>query len=292
MSVVLLYGGLTLFFHNLWGYQLYGLLLAIGIGTVVYIPVDRYVDDKLGKLDKPNVNKPNIILGNLKEILFVIFIVSLVAVILHLAEEIRYLPWRMADEAAEQGILKPRIDWDSPLLQQRKIIITSEINEIVSQRVVSQLLFLDSIAPTESVDLYLRTVGGNTGDMFAIIETFDLIKSEVNVYAIGDCSSAGAYILAAGTGKRFCTSATIIGIHINIDDSDEEWSRQRKGKERKIDFWNKHSELPKAFYPLKGNKFYFLNATEAKRFKIIDEIITHNKGRKPGEPTDSPESGY
>ncbi len=110
--------------------------------------------------------------------------------------------------------------------------------------------------------------------MFAIIETFSLIKSEVNVYAIGNCTSAGAYILAAGTGKRACTPATVIGIHININDSDEEWSRDRKNKERKIDFWNKHSELPKDFYPLEGDKFYYLNATEAKRFKIIDEIVT------------------
>ncbi|MCP4104617.1 MAG: ATP-dependent Clp protease proteolytic subunit [Desulfobacteraceae bacterium] len=213
-------------------------------------------------------------LSNLKEILFVIFIVSLVGVMLSLAEEIRYLPWRMIDEVAEQGILRPQIDWDSPLLQQRKIIITSGINETVSRRVVSQLLFLDSIAPNESIDLYLRTVGGQRGDTFAIIETINLIKSEVNVYAIGNCTSGGAYILAAGTGKRACTPATIIGIHINIDDSDEEWSREHKDKERLTDFWNKHSELPKDFYPLEGDKFYYLNATEAKRFKIIDEIVT------------------
>ncbi len=58
--------------------------------------------------------------------------------------------------------------------------------------------------------------------------------------------------------------------------SDKEWSKSFKNKEREIDFWDKHSDLPKAFYPLEGNKFYFLNATEAKRFKIIDEIITQN----------------
>ncbi len=262
---------ITILFLLLW------LFFNFYINILLYSRYGQLVKSENENHNKPDLKKLiNIILRNLKEILFVIFIVSLVGAILHLAREISYLPWRMVGEAAEQEILRHRIDWDNPLLQQRKIIITSGINEIVSHRVVSQLLFLDSIAPNEPVDLYLRTVGGQKGDMFAIIETINLIKSKVNVYAIGDCSSAGAYILAAGTGKRFCTPATIIGIHINIDDSDKEWSGDRKDKERETDFWNRHSELPKAFYPLKGNKFYYLNADEAKRFKIIDEIITQN----------------
>ncbi|MCP4104618.1 MAG: hypothetical protein GY749_03625 [Desulfobacteraceae bacterium] len=49
-------------FHDLLGYQAHGALFAIGIGTAIYIPVDKYVDSKFGKLDKLDVNKPNIIL--------------------------------------------------------------------------------------------------------------------------------------------------------------------------------------------------------------------------------------
>jgi ATP-dependent Clp protease protease subunit len=185
------------------------------------------------------------------------------------------------DRIAESGIAPWNFDANDPLLAQRKILIAAEINERTSKEVIYKLLYLDTVEK-KAIDVYLLTTGGWTDATFAIIDVICSISSPVNTLALGGCSSAGAMILACGTGTRYSYPNSVIMIHSNLEESQEQHSTEMIDKNRIERFWKTSAKLPDHWFPLTGDKEYYLSAQEAKEFDIIDEIMEktpHNGAR-------------
>jgi ATP-dependent Clp protease protease subunit len=185
------------------------------------------------------------------------------------------------DRIAETGIAPWNFDANDPLLAKRKILIAAEINERTSKEVIYKLLYLDTLEK-KPIDLYLLTTGGWTDATFAIIDVMCSISSPVNTLALGGCSSAGAMILACATGTRYSYPNSVIMIHSNLEESQEKHSSEIIDKNRIERFWKNSAKLPDHWFPLTGDKEYYLSAQEAKEFDIIDEIIEktpHNGAR-------------
>ena len=167
---------------------------------------------------------------------------------------------------------------DDPLLKSRTILVTANINEDTAKQVAARLLYLNAVDPHRPIDLYLSTQGGWIDSAFTIIDAMNLIQSPVNTWAIGGCYSAGALILAAGTGRRFATPNAVLMIHASLDeDSKRPYSYERLALDRYERVWRDHADLPEEWFPMVGDEEYYLSPEQALQFKLIDEIAPQAK---------------
>ena len=161
------------------------------------------------------------------------------------------------------------------LLKNRKILISNDINAITCNRIVSSLLYLNSIDSTSFIDLYIQTTGGWLDAAFSIISVIKDISAPVNTYALGGTHSSGAMILAAGTGTRKAYQNAIIMFHAGLYESDGEFGENTLDNKRIINFWERNAELPEDWLKQRKDENYYLDPEIAKTYKIIDEIISY-----------------
>lgn len=166
------------------------------------------------------------------------------------------------------------IDPADPMLEQRRIVLTTAVNEEAAQYVVSRLLYLDGVDPAEPIDLFLSTQGGWRDSAFAIVDAMRLITAPVHTWAIGGCYSAGTIVLAGGTGTRSATPNSLLMVHANVEDSADAFSSGQLGVERETRFWTARARLPKDWFPLTSDTSYYLSPEQALEYGIIDEIRT------------------
>ena len=101
----------------------------------------------------------------------------------------------------------------SRLLKDRIIILSGEIDDNLSNSIVAQLLYLDSIN-NDDISLYINSPGGSITAGMAIYDTMNFIKSDVSTICIGMAASMGAFLLSSGrSGKRFCLPNSEVMIH-------------------------------------------------------------------------------
>ena len=104
-------------------------------------------------------------------------------------------------------------DLYSKLLEDRIIMIYGEIDDNVSNIVVAELLYLDSIN-NDDISLYINSNGGSITAGMAIYDTMNFIKSDVSTICIGMCASMAAFLLSSGKkGKRCSLKNSEIMIH-------------------------------------------------------------------------------
>ena len=101
----------------------------------------------------------------------------------------------------------------SRLLKNRIILLSGEIDDNVSNSVVAQLLYLDSISH-DDISIYINSPGGSVSSGLAIYDTMNFVKSDVSTICVGMAASMGAFLLSSGKkGKRFALPNSEIMIH-------------------------------------------------------------------------------
>lgn len=102
----------------------------------------------------------------------------------------------------------------SRLLKDRIIMLGSQIDDNVANSIVSQLLFLQAQDAEKDIYLYINSPGGSVTAGFAIYDTIQHIKPDVQTICIGMAASMGSFLLSAGAkGKRFALPNAEIMIH-------------------------------------------------------------------------------
>ena len=92
----------------------------------------------------------------------------------------------------------------SRLLKDGIIFIGSPIDDGLANLVIAQMLFLEAEDPDRDILLYINSPGGSISAGFAIYDTMQFIKPDVQTYCIGQAASMAAVLLGAGAkGKRF-----------------------------------------------------------------------------------------
>ena len=182
----------------------------------------------------------------------------------------------MLESFYREGLVRSKIDYADPVLNQRNVFITTDLDEKQAQTAMRELLYLDTKEPGTAIDLYLDTTGGTGGEM---LSTFiHTLESPVNVYALDYCASAGAMVLTSATGQRYAFSTSRIIVHIlqpeELDLDDEKYSSiNQKYKVNEV-FWTTFSKLPEALYGISEERYYNFTPEEALEYGLIDEIIT------------------
>lgn len=112
------------------------------------------------------------------------------------------------------GRTKKYSDLSTKLLENNIVYLGDEIDSDVSSLIVMELIWLSTV--TEEIDLYINSPGGSVVDGIAIKDVINNLKNKgvvVNTIGLGQCSSMGAYLLAAGTGKRKLMPNTSVMVH-------------------------------------------------------------------------------
>ena len=172
-------------------------------------------------------------------------------------------------------------DLYSRLLNDRIVFINGEINDAVSNIVVSELLYLDSINH-EDIHLYINSPGGSITAGMAIYDTMNYIKSDVRTICIGLAASMGAFLLSSGTkGKRFSLPNSEIMIHQPLGGTSGQASDIKIAAERILkirdklnDILAKNTNQDIKIIEKDTERDNYMDPIDALKYGLIDKIIT------------------
>jgi len=176
----------------------------------------------------------------------------------------------------------------SRLLKERIVFLSGVINDPLANTVIAQLLFLESQDPKKDIQLYINSPGGSVSSALAIYDTMQYIKPAVSTICVGLAASGGALLLAAGTkGKRYSLPNAEIMIHqvmaggIEGQAVDIEISARHimRLKSKLSQILARHSGKPLNQVDKDTDRNYHMDAEEAKKYGIIDEVIKRKNGK-------------
>jgi len=183
------------------------------------------------------------------------------------------------------GHIERAYDIYSRLLKDRIVFLGTAISDEVANLVVAQMLFLQSDDPTKDVQFYINSPGGAVTAGLAIYDTIKFLKCQVATYCIGQASSMGAVLLAAGTkGKRHALPNARVMIHQpwgGTEGTAADISIQAKEILRTRDRLNhilsECTGKPLPIIEKDTDRDFFMSADEAKEYGIVDEVIARQK---------------
>ena len=173
----------------------------------------------------------------------------------------------------------------SRLLKERIVFLVGGVNDTAASLVTAQLLFLESENPKKEIFFYINSPGGLVTSGLGIYDTMQYIKSPVSTLCIGQASSMGSFLLAAGEkGKRFSLPNSRIMVHQpsagfqgQATDIQIHAQEIQSLKNRLNNIYSKHTgktvdEISKAL-----ERDNFMTADEAKKFGLIDSVVEKRK---------------
>lgn len=173
-------------------------------------------------------------------------------------------------------------DLYSRLLQDRIIFLTGEIDDTISNIIISELLYLDNISH-ENIYLYINSPGGAITSGMGIYDTMRFIESKVITIGVGMCASMAAFLLSSGDERYVLPNAEVM-IHQPLGGAQGQATDIKIAAERIIKLKEKlnrilsnntHQPIEKIYEDTERDNF--LNAKEAKEYGLIDDIIKKNE---------------
>jgi len=169
----------------------------------------------------------------------------------------------------------------SRLLRDRIIFLGSAIDDQVANLVIAQLLFLESEDPGKDIHLYVNSPGGEVAAGLAIYDTMQYVKPDVSTICMGQASSMGAVLLAAGAqGKRFALPNSRIMIHQPLagvqgqaSDIGIHAKEILRLRERLNGILAEHTKQPIERISQDTDRDFFMGAVEAQKYGIVDEVL-------------------
>jgi ATP-dependent Clp protease protease subunit len=169
----------------------------------------------------------------------------------------------------------------SRLLKERVIFLVGQVEDHMANLIVAQLLFLESENPDKDIHLYINSPGGSVTAGMSIYDTMQFIKPDVSTMCIGQASSMGAFLLAAGaTEKRFClpNSRTMIhqpsgGTQGQATDIHIQAQEILKTKSRLNKLLAQHTGKPVKKIAEDTERDTFMSAEESKAYGLVDQVL-------------------
>ena len=155
----------------------------------------------------------------------------------------------------------------------------------MANSVIAQILFLESQEPKKDIKLYINSPGGSVTAGLAVYDTMQYVKCDVSTICVGIAASMAATLLAAGTeGKRFILPNSEVLIHqvmggVEGQASEIEISAKHilKLRQRLDEILASHTGQKIEKIGKDTDRDYWMSASEAKEYGIVDKIINHKK---------------
>jgi ATP-dependent Clp protease protease subunit len=173
----------------------------------------------------------------------------------------------------------------SRLLKERIIFLGTPVDDAVANLLIAQLLHLESDDPEKDISIYVNSPGGEITGLFAIYDTMQYIKPDIQTICVGQAASAAAVLLGAGAkGKRFALPHSRILIHqphggaqgqaVDIEIQAKEIKRMRELLDQLLAH---HTGQTVEKVAADTDRDFIMSAPEAKEYGIIDEVITNRE---------------
>ncbi len=182
----------------------------------------------------------------------------------------------------------------SRLLKDRIIFIGTPIDDHVANIVIAQMLFLQMEDAKKDISIYINSPGGSVTAGLAIYDTMQFVTCDVNTYCVGIAASMGAVLLSAGTkGKRFALPNSDIMIHQvsggaqgQASDVERQVEFMFKLKKRLNQILSHHTGKPVDQVERDADRDYYMSATEARDYGLVDEVVQSRKETTEAKPSD------
>jgi|TARA_B100000749_G_scaffold254069_1_gene221306 ATP-dependent Clp protease protease subunit len=169
----------------------------------------------------------------------------------------------------------------SRLLKERIVFLVGPVNDHAATLITAQLLFLESENPKKEISFYINSPGGLVTSGLGIYDTMQYIKPAVSTLCIGQASSMGSFLLAAGEkGKRFSLPNSRIMIHQpsagyqgQATDIEIHAKEILALKERLNKIYSKHTKKNESEIKKALERDNFMTPAQAKDFGLIDEVV-------------------
>lgn len=170
----------------------------------------------------------------------------------------------------------------SRLLHQRIVVLGSEVDDPIANRICAQLLLLSAEDPRSDISLYLNSPGGSVSAGLAIMDTMRLIPNDVSTLVMGLAASMGQFLLSAGTpGKRHALpharvllhqgSAGIGGTAVDIEIQAQNLEHTR---DVVLGLIAEHTGQPLKRIERDSLRDRWFTAEEAKAYGLVDHVVT------------------
>ncbi len=173
----------------------------------------------------------------------------------------------------------------SRLLVDRIVFLGTPVDDMVSNVIIAQLLFLQMNDPKKDIHLYINSPGGSVTAGLAIYDTMQFLTCDVNTYCIGQAASMGAVLLCGGTkGKRYALPNSNIMIHQVFggaegaaSDVELRVKHMLKLKQSLNSIIAKHTGQTFEVVERACDRDNFMTPEEAKTFGLVDEVVASRK---------------
>jgi ATP-dependent Clp protease, protease subunit len=183
----------------------------------------------------------------------------------------------------------------SRLLEDRIVIVGSELDDAAANLITAQLLHLEAEAPDKDINLYINSPGGSGTALLAVYDTMQHLGSDVSTICLGQAASAAAVLLAAGApGKRVALPHARVLIHqphgqIGGQAADMEIHAREVLRQRRLidEILARHSGQPLAKISEDTDRDFILTAEQAKAYGLVDEVLPARRlaELRPGPPS-------
>ncbi len=169
----------------------------------------------------------------------------------------------------------------SRLLKERIIFLTGQVDDNVASVICAQFLFLEAENPKKDISLYINSPGGIVTSGLAMYDTMQYIRPKVATLCIGQASSMGSLLLAAGEpGMRYALPNARVMVHQpsggargQATDIEIHAKEILSLRERLNNIYVKHTGQKYDAIATALERDNFMSADDAKDFGIIDEVL-------------------
>ncbi|MCX7643998.1 MAG: ATP-dependent Clp protease proteolytic subunit [Rhodobacteraceae bacterium] len=178
----------------------------------------------------------------------------------------------------------------SRLLKERIVFLSGPVHDGMASLMVAQLLFLESENPSKEISMYINSPGGVVTSGLSIYDTMQYIRPKVSTLVVGQASSMGSLLLAAGEkGMRFSLPNSRIMVHQpsggyqgQATDIMIHAEETLKLKRRLNEIYVKHTGQTLETVEAALERDNFMSPEQAKAWGLIDEIV-ESRGKDGGE---------
>ncbi len=173
----------------------------------------------------------------------------------------------------------------SRLLRERIIFLSGPIDDHTANIIIAQLLFLESEDSKKDIYLYINSPGGSVTSTLAIVDTMNHVRPDIATFCVGLAASGAAIVLSAGKkGKRYMLPNAEVMIHQPLGGVEGQATdiaitakHILKTKDNLNKMLAKNTGKSVAQIEKDVERDFFMDADEAKKYGIIDDIVTKSK---------------
>ena len=181
----------------------------------------------------------------------------------------------------EREMRMTQMDIFSRLMVDRLLWVAGPVNDNMSTIVQAQLMFLSSTSG-EDITMHIDSPGGSVKSGLSMVDVMEYIPTDIKTINTGMAASMGSVLLGAGTkGKRSSLrhSTTMLhqssgGFSGNIQDAEVDWAEWQKVNDELFVLLGSYCGKTAARIKKDATRDFWLNAEEAKKYGMIDEVLT------------------